>query len=71
MTESPEYKALLGEDDYIQIEEPEDLDEDSYEDEHEKSDVGGPGGIINYPEETHPEGWQYIEGESSPPVEDI
>lgn len=37
--------------------------------EHDKEDVGGPGGIVNYEEKFQPEGWVYVEGESTPKVE--
>lgn len=44
-------------------------DDDFDPDEHSKQTTGGPGGIVNYDEDLYPEGWQYVEGESSPPVE--
>jgi hypothetical protein len=48
---------------------PEDFVPDKdWVDEHSKDDTGGPGGIINYDESLWPDGWQYIEGESSPKV---
>lgn len=43
-------------------------DDDEYE--HSAEDVGGPGGIANYEPELAPEGWEYVEGESTPKVED-
>ena len=50
--------------------EPEDFEPDeNFEDEHAREETGGPGGIINYPESFYPEGWEYVEGESSPKVE--
>jgi hypothetical protein len=50
--------------------EPEDFEpDDDFEDDHSKETTGGPGGIVNYPPETWPEGWEYVEGESTPPVE--
>jgi hypothetical protein len=36
--------------------------------EHSKESTGGPGGIINYDPSLYPEGWAYVEGESTPPV---
>ena len=49
---------------------PEDFspEKDIYE--HTKKQDGGPGGIINYPKKSWPDGWEYVEGESSPKVED-
>jgi hypothetical protein len=38
--------------------------------EHTWETEGGPGGIINTPREFWPEGWEFVEGESSPKVED-
>jgi len=96
MTESPEYKALLGEDedptreiipgevalaeqpegqipDPDQFPEPEELSEEDAEEvaaSHPKDDVGGPGGVVNYDESLAPEDWEYVEGESTPPVEE-
>lgn len=37
----------------------------------EDTDTKGVGGIINSPRETWPQGWSYVEGESSPPVSDL
>jgi len=52
--------------------EPEDFEpDDDYEDEHSKEEVGGVGGIVNYDEELAPEGWEYVEGESSPPADEL
>lgn len=43
--------------------------DDDWVDEHGKDETGGPGGIVNYPEETRPEDWHYVEGVSTPKVE--
>lgn len=76
MTESPEYRELLGDEpiaEYLppgSFEEPEDFEpDDEFDNEHSPEETGGPGGIVNYPEELAPEGWEYIEGESTPPEE--
>ena len=39
-------------------------------DEHGKNETGGPGGVVNYDEKLRPEGWEYVEGESTPKVVD-
>jgi hypothetical protein len=79
MTESPEYKALLDENepeeqipDPDQFPEPEDMSEADQKKalkEHRPKDVGGPGGIVNYDEKLAPEDWEYVEGESTPKEE--
>ena len=49
---------------------PEDFEpDDDWVDEHSKEETGGPGGVVNYPEETHPEDWHYVEGVSTPKVD--
>ena len=54
------------------FEPPEDFEpDDDFEDEHSKEEVGGVGGIVNYDEELAPEGWEYVEGESSPPADEL
>jgi hypothetical protein len=79
MTESPEYKELAGDDepeaqipDPDQFPEPEEMSEADQKKalkEHGPKAVGGPGGIVNYPEKYAPEDWEYEEGVSTPKEE--
>jgi len=42
-----------------------------FRNEHSQRNVGGPGGVVNYPEETWPEGFDPDADYASPKVEDI
>lgn len=54
-----------------QPEQPEDfVPDDDFDDEHSKDATGGPGGVVNYPEDTWPEGFDPNAATASPKVVD-
>lgn len=44
---------------------------DDFDNEHGPEQTGGPGGVVNYPEDTWPEGFDPSADYASPKVEDI
>jgi len=54
-----------------QPEMPEDfVPDDDFDDEHSKEMTGGPGGVVNYPEDTWPEGFDPTADYASPKIVD-